>query len=157
MNNDVISQHYYGDPMDPATERARERIHWICTQATGQDILDVGCSQGIVCLILGREGFRCTGIDIESDSIEFAQQALAKEDQIVRRRVRLQVYDASQLPFPDESFDTVVLGEIIEHLTQPERVLREAKRVLRHGGRVIITVPYGLNAFPDHKRTYYPI
>jgi len=157
MNQDVINEHYHGAPADPATERARERIHWICAQANGRDILDIGCSQGIVCLILGREGFHCAGIDIESASIAVAQEALAKEDEIVRQRVSLQVADAVQLPFPDESFDTVVLGEILEHLVHPARVLAQARRVLRPGARLVVTVPYGLNAHPDHKRTFYPI
>jgi 2-polyprenyl-6-hydroxyphenyl methylase/3-demethylubiquinone-9 3-methyltransferase len=112
MNRDLINEHYAGDPADPATERARERIHWICSEATGQDILDIGCSQGIVCLILGREGFRCTGIDIEPASLAVGEQALAKEDEIIRQRVTFQVADASRLPFPNESFDTIILGEI---------------------------------------------
>ena len=91
MNRDLINEHYYGDPADPATERARARIHWICNQAQGQEILDIGCSQGIVCLILGREGFQCTGIDIESASLRVAEETLAKEDEIVRKRVNLRL------------------------------------------------------------------
>jgi spore maturation protein CgeB/SAM-dependent methyltransferase len=157
MNIDHINEHYHGDRADPQTERARQRIHWICSQAIGQEILDVGCSQGIVCQILGREGFRCTGVDIEAGSLAIAQKALAQEDEIVQRRVTFQVADASQLPFKDESFDTVVLGEILEHLTHPAKVLAEAKRVLRDGGRLVVTVPHGLNISHDHKRSFYPI
>ena len=156
MNLDRINEKYLGDPTEPETERARQRIHWICSQATGQDVLDIGCSQGIVCLILGREGFRCAGLDLEAASLAVAQEQLNKEDDLVQRRVTFRVGDASQLPFEDASFDTVVLGEILEHLTHPARVLAEAKRVLREGGRLIITVPYGLNAHHDHKCTYYP-
>ncbi len=156
MNADRINEHYYGDPASPTTLRARQRIHWICSQAAGHDILDIGCSQGIVCLILGREGFRCAGIDIEAASLEVARQALAQEDELVRRRVKFELADASELRFADQSFDTVILGEILEHLTQPCKVLAEAKRVLRDGGRIVVTVPYGLNRFHDHKTTYYP-
>lgn len=157
MNNDQINEHYYGDPANPTTERARERIHWMCRQATGSDILDVGCSQGIVCLILGREGFFCTGIDLESESLAVANDALAKEEEVVRERVNFQVADACAMPFADASFDTVFMGEILEHLTHPAKILSEAKRVLRKNGRLVLTVPFGLNAFPDHKATYYPI
>lgn len=157
MNLDRINEHYHGDLSDPKTQRARQRIHWICHQATGRDVLDIGCSQGIVCLILAREDFQCTGIDLEGASLSVAEAALAREDELVRRRVKFLLADACALPFEAESFDTVVLGEVLEHLTHPERALGEAKRVLREGGRVIVTVPYGLNAYPDHKRTYYPI
>jgi spore maturation protein CgeB/SAM-dependent methyltransferase len=156
MNIDCINEHYHGDPTNPRTERARQRIHWICSQAAGQEILDIGCSQGIVCLILGREGFRCNGVDIEGPSLAVAEEALAQEDELVRNRVTFRVADASQLPFPDERFDTVVLGEILEHLTHPQNALTEAKRVLREGGRVVVTVPHGLNPYHDHKRSYYP-
>jgi spore maturation protein CgeB/SAM-dependent methyltransferase len=157
MNADRINEQYYGDITEATTERARQRVHWMCRQVTGRDVLDIGCSQGIVCLILGREGFRCTGIDLEERSLDVAREALSREDEVVRRRVTFQGGDASELPFKDGSFDTVMMGEILEHLTHPERVLAEARRVLREGGRLVVTVPHGLNAFHDHKRSYYPV
>jgi spore maturation protein CgeB/SAM-dependent methyltransferase len=157
MNRDLINQHYHGDLSDPATERARERIHWICSQANGKDILDVGCSQGIVCLILAREGFQCTGVDLEPGSLAVGEEALSHEDEAIRKRVKFLVADGSQLPFADDSFDMVVLGEVLEHLVHPDKMLAEARRVLRDGGRLVVTVPHGLNAFPDHKVTFYPV
>lgn len=155
MNDDRINEHYHGDPTSPVTQRARQRIHWICAQARGRDVLDLGCSQGIVCQILGREGFHCTGIDIEAAAVEAARAARAAESEIVRDRTRFQVGDASPLPYGDASFDTVVLGEVLERLLHPGRVLEEARRVLRPGGRLVVTVPHGLQAHADPKRTYY--
>src|SRR6266567_5380979 len=99
MNDDRINEHYFGDLSDPMVQRCRERIHWICKQATGQKVLDIGCSQGIVSLILGREGFECTGVDIEPGSLDFARKQLKKEDEIVRKRVKFRLADASGLPF----------------------------------------------------------
>jgi len=157
MNADRINEHYYGEPTDPKTERARARVHWLCSQASGSKVLDIGCSQGIVSLILGREGFHCTGIDLEERSLAVAKEALLKEDALVRRRVKFQASNAFSLPFEIDSFDTVILGEVLEHLTRPGKVLGEALRVLRDGGRLVVTVPYGLNAFHDHKHTYYPL
>ena len=49
--------------------------------------------------------------------------------------------DACRMPFRDASFDAVVAGELIEHLARPEQFLKEAHRVLAHGGRLIITTP----------------
>jgi SAM-dependent methyltransferase/spore maturation protein CgeB len=156
MNADRINEHYYGDPLHPTTQRCRQRIHWICKQVEGNRVLDVGCSQGIVCLLLGREGFECTGVDIESAAIDFARAALEKEEVPVRQRVKFELADAAQLPFADNSFDTVILAEILEHLTHPGRVLKEVRRVLKAGGKLIVSVPYGLLAHPDHKRAFYP-
>ncbi|MBI4729858.1 MAG: class I SAM-dependent methyltransferase [Acidobacteria bacterium] len=49
--------------------------------------------------------------------------------------------NALALPFADRTFDTVVAAEIIEHVGCPERLLDEARRVLRGGGRLIVTTP----------------
>ena len=158
MNLDVINEPYGGNPADAATERARRRIHWICSQASGRDVLDIGCGQGVASLILGREGFQCAGIDCLSAAVGAAQQALAKEEESVRRRVRFQHAEAAELPFDDESFDTVLLGHVLHQLTQPATVLREAKRVLRQGGRLLVTVPWGLSSFDARcKQPVYPI
>ena len=50
------------------------------------------------------------------------------------------VADAHHLPFQQHSFDTVILGDVLEHVLKPHQVLAEARRVVRR--RVIITVPY---------------
>jgi ubiquinone/menaquinone biosynthesis C-methylase UbiE/spore maturation protein CgeB len=157
MSADRINELYAGDIFDLETQKtAKERIHWICAQAQGDKILDIGCSQGMVCLLLGREGFNCIGVDHEENAIDYALKELQKEEEAVQKRVRFQHTEASQLPFEDDFFDTVILGEVLEHLTHPEKVLKEASRVLTPGGRAVITVPFGLHPAPDHKRTYYP-
>lgn len=52
--------------------------------------------------------------------------------------------DALNLPFPDESFDVVIISEVMEHIPDDKGVLAEMVRVLRPGGRIAITVPrYG--------------
>lgn len=156
MNKDQINELYSGKIFGLETQKiARKRIHWVCSQVQGKDILDIGCSQGIVCLILGREGFNCIGIDAETDAIAYAQQELEKEEEATQKRVQFQLQDATGLSFEDEAFDTVILGEILEHFTNPQKILQETFRVLKESGRVIITVPYGLNPHPDHKKTYY--
>jgi SAM-dependent methyltransferase len=48
---------------------------------------------------------------------------------------------ASHLPFPDETFDTVLCTEVLEHLSDPAVCLREMSRVLRPGGHLILTTP----------------
>ncbi len=156
MNRDRINELYAGMIFSPEIQRtARKRIHWICRQVKGEKVLDIGCSQGIVCLLIGREGCDCIGVDYEKAAIDYARKELEKEEEVVRKRVQFQLAEASRLPFKECSFDTVILGEVLEHLAHPERVLKEAKRVLREGGKAVITVPVGLNPDSDHKRTYY--
>lgn len=157
MNADRIVRAYYGDPNHPSTQRCRRRVHWMCEQATGHRILDIGCSGGIVGLILAREGFDCTGIDIEEQALDFAREEAAKESALVRERLHFQAADATALPFEDQTFDTVIVGEVLEHLIHPQRVLMEARRVLAADGRLVVTVPLGLtHDHVDHKRVFYP-
>lgn len=57
------------------------------------------------------------------------------------------VGDAHMLPFPDETFETVFSTEVLEHLHTPEKAIAEMKRVLKPGGRVILTTRF---VFPIH-------
>ena len=52
------------------------------------------------------------------------------------------------LPFPPGSFETVVISEVLEHVPEPQAVLREAGRVMRPGGRLLVTVPF---VFYEHE------
>jgi len=59
--------------------------------------------------------------------------------------------DASDIPVADSSFDTLLLTEVLEHLKEPEDVLRECYRVLKKGGNLIITMPF---LYPVHADPY---
>jgi SAM-dependent methyltransferase len=156
MGTDRITELYQGDIGVRSTQlRARERIHWMCERVRGDDVLDVGCSQGIATLLLAREGRRVTGVDVDEGALDFARAALEREDEVVRGRVEFVKADAGELPFDTDSRDTVILGEVLEHLVDPSRVLTETERVVRPGGTVVITVPYGVFRSDDHKEPIY--
>jgi len=152
---DVVAEVYHGRRYDPATQQAlRARIEWICGQVRGRT-LDLGCSQGIVCLLLARKGGACVGLDRRAEAIAYAQAEAAKEPPAVQALLEYRRADAARLDFPDAAFDTVILGELVEHLEQPERVLAEARRVLKPGGRLIVTTPLGVLPDPDHRQTFW--
>ncbi|OUM96413.1 MAG: hypothetical protein A9Z00_13415 [Thermobacillus sp. ZCTH02-B1] len=155
VNEDQVNKRYYGQSGSGASQEAtRARIHWMCRHAKRNRVLDVGCSQGIASILLGREGFEVLGIDIEDGAIRYARAELAKEPAIVRANVRFLAADATK-PHKWGPFDTVLLGEVLEHFTQPERVLANVSNWLADGGVCVITVPFGLHTFHDHKQTYY--
>lgn len=153
---DRINELYRGEIFaDETAQVARERIHWMCARCEGRAVLDVGCSQGIASILLAREGFEVTAIDPHPESIAFARAEFTRESAAVQRRLTLLESDLESLP-SQAMFDTILLGEVIEHQVRPDRLLAEAKARLRPGGRLVVTTPYGLHPHPDHKVSLFP-
>ena len=75
------------------------------------------------------------GVDLSSEQLQFGRSRLQGT------KVELRCANAYDLPYDDESFTTVVLCEILEHLKDPAKAVKEALRVLELGGRVITSVP----------------
>lgn len=152
---DRVNDAYYDRLSERMGRRTRERINWMCAQCRGGTVLDIGCSQGITSILLGREGFRALGIDIMEEAIDFARGELEAEPDEVRGRVTFERLDLMSMPV-GEGYDNVILGEVVEHQTSAARFLEVAQRHVAPGGRMIVTVPFGLHPFPDHKCTVYP-
>jgi len=91
-------------------------------------LLDVGCGSAW----LGDHFTNYTGIDVSEAAVEAAR---------ARGREVLLVEDSSSLPFADESFEGVVLKDVLEHVPDPAALVREVRRVLRAGGRVFASSP----------------
>ncbi|MFQ3633537.1 SAM-dependent methyltransferase [Roseiflexus sp.] len=104
----------------------------------GQTLLDVGCGVGRPAIRLSLQtGAAVTGITVSADQVARAT-ALADAYGVVDR-VRFQLADAMALPFDDASFDAAWAFESLLHMPDREHVLREIWRVLRPGGRFVLT------------------
>jgi SAM-dependent methyltransferase len=100
----------------------------------GRRVLDIGCRWGALTRHY-LEGNEVVGIDVDRGALEHAAEL----------GIETVWADAEEpLPFPDESFDVVVVGELLEHVRDPARVVDETRRVLRPGGTLVGSVP---NAF----------
>jgi SAM-dependent methyltransferase len=152
---DRISDAYYGVMGDAFARKVRQRVHWIAEQVQGHTVLDIGCSQGIGCILLGREGHAVEGVDIDAGAIARANEYLAHEPESVRTNVTFRNADFMGADFDDRRFSTIVMGEVLEHLVRPQAFIARAYDLLEEGGRIVVTVPFGINDFPDHKRTFY--
>ena len=133
----------------------RRRIDWMADQAHGPNVLDVGCSEGILEVLLARRGVEVTGVEINPDALDYARKLLAKEPSAVRVHARLVLGDFIEDHPVSGLFDTVVLGEILEHLHDPGPLLDRSLEHLRPGGRLVITTPFGLHPHEDHHQTFY--
>lgn len=102
-------------------------------------ILDIGCGAGFLANALAAQGHQVTGIDMSSGSLKVARAksgaALSSQSHGSRaRHAQYRVADAYRLPFRDAAFDAVSALDFLEHVTEPERVIAEAARVLKPGG-----------------------
>ena len=152
---DQVAQVYLG-VLDWGTtgDVLRRRIDWMANEACGPRVLDVGCSEGILEVLLARRGLDVIGVEVNTDALEFARELLAKETDEVRARVRLVHGDFIEARPVSGLFDTVVLGEILEHLHDPARLLNRSLEYLRPGGSLVITTPFGLHPHEDHHHTF---
>ena len=156
MAQDRINEVYRGELFsDRARMAARARIGWICERVEGNRVLDVGCSQGIISILLARQGKIVTGIDVNKESIDYALNEAVKEDEEIRARLNFIHGDFQDYGFESESFDTVILGQVLEHVSNPTSLLEVTWRLCKPDGRVIVTTPFGFLDHPDHKHTYY--
>lgn len=151
---DKVYEAYMGAGSSEFTQKTRERIHWICEQVTGEDILDIGCSQGIVPLLLAKSGKKVLGVDVLPESIDYANELLCKEDTMVQSKVSFICADFLNYDF-NQQYDTIILTEVLEHILYVDQFMEKAVSMLKKSGKIVITVPFGINDFWDHKRTYY--
>ena len=100
----------------------------------GDRVLEVGVGTGLSLPLYPRD-CELTGIDISEPMLEWARDRL---DALGRKGVVLRKMDAHELKFPDASFDHVVAPYVISVVAEPEKVMREIRRVCRPGGTVIV-------------------
>jgi len=123
------------DEAEDALSHRRNLLRRILPQDPGAAILDVGCGDGAISADLAeRTGARVVGTDLAEKRVRFAREHAPSG-----RFAQGSVYD---LPFADGSFDTVVCTDLLEHLDDPQRAVRELVRVSSKW--VLVTVPYAI-------------
>lgn len=118
----------------------RARMDLLCELVTGLAgpsgrVLDVGCAQGTLGLMLAERGLRVTLIDIRSQNIEYAR---ARHE---AGEVSFQVGILSDSCPPSNDYDVVICTEVLEHVQRPAEFLLQLKAKARPGGCLCLTTP----------------
>jgi SAM-dependent methyltransferase len=129
-------EHYDWQTAAPGVAEHERALVRAAFAPLGKRVLDLGCGEGATLLHLG-EPPGATGLDLFPAKIAFARRRLPK-----CRFVTGSVY---QLPFEAESFDHVLVRDLIHHLDEPERFVAETARVLSRGGRLDVLEPCRYN------------
>jgi SAM-dependent methyltransferase len=127
-------------------------VEEICRQVTDRRprILDVGCGTGANLLMLSEYG-EAEGVDISEAALAFCRE---------RGLDKVRLGAGEKLPYEDGTFDLVTALDVVEHMDDDLAGLREMRRVLRPGGRVLLFVPtfmflWGLqDDVSNHRRRY---
>lgn len=140
MINKTDNKNYTTITEIPNGKASREQLTSLYTRyrfaseyCGGGDVLEVACGAGLGIGYLARYARKVTGGDIDENNLRFAHNTYTG-----KRNIKIRSLDAHDLPFANESFDTVLLFEAIYYLAYPERFMSEAFRVLRKGGSLLI-------------------
>ena len=102
----------------------------------GARVLDLGCGPGVMTRHLARLGYSGVGLDASRPMIEDCTKSA--EDEGISHSWSYHLGDVESLPFPDDSFDGAICMGVIDYLSSDDKLLSEAARVLKPGGRFVL-------------------
>jgi uncharacterized protein (TIRG00374 family) len=133
-NSDILAQRYW----------QRRRIENLLENTKieqNESILDLGCGSGVISRKCAELGGNVVGSDLSRPSVLYAQNRGNEKTNFIAA-------DAQNLPFKPHTFDVVILGNIIEHVPEPEKMIAEVSAILKPGGRISITMPNSHSLWP---------
>jgi SAM-dependent methyltransferase len=123
-------------PEDAVPERFAERRAFLLERvAAGDRVLDLGCGDGAFAAELVAAGCRVVMADVADEALRRARGRAPGAEAVA-------LAEGAPLPFAEDAFDVVWAGEVLEHVADVAGLLAEVRRVLRWGGRLLVTTPW---------------
>ena len=118
------------------------RITEMMDDPTGRRCLDIGADNGVISLLLRRRGGRWASADLDEHTVTSIRELVGED---------VHQLEGARSPFPDRTFDQVVVVDYLEHIPDDRTAMAEIARVLRPGGRAVIVVPLDLRRPATHE------
>ena len=163
MQNDKIKEYWEGEAgiysegikaelKSETAENWKNLILEYAPEKEHLEVLDVGCGPGFFEIMLGKEGHHVTGIDITENMIHEAKENV----KAAGLSADLMTMDCHNLNFPDETFDMIICRNITWTLDDPQKAYKEWLRVLKKGGRLLVSdACWYLHLYDEEKKKLY--
>ena len=136
---------HLADAVGDDVEAGAAIVHALANIELGE-LLDIGTGTGRILKLLGERAEHAVGIDISSEMLLVARSNLHAAG---LDRCTVRPGDMYQLPFANDSFDTVTMDQVLEEAERPAAVIAEAARILRPGGHLLIVEALALEGIGD--------
>jgi len=123
----------------PDMQAVNQKLCETVAAKPGERLLEVGSGSGIVCRMLASQlqpSGQVVGVDISPEMTTEAQKYAFAEE--IARGITFETGTAESLPYPEASFDGALAARLLLHAAEPDTVIREMKRVVKPGGRVVV-------------------
>jgi SAM-dependent methyltransferase len=111
-------------------------------------LLEIGCGNGQSLQRLRELGWDVEGVEVDPVAVELARS----------KGIRVSHGKLADAGFPDEHFDAVLMHHVIEHVHDPEPFLRECRRIIKPGGKLVMVTPNADSlGHRRHGRNWYPL
>lgn len=143
---DVLPQSH---PLSNCAWRVRTMI--LRDLPRGSRLLEVGCGNQFIPIVLVTDGYSYEGVDCMENVVKICNLQREKLHEAYRGRIHFKCCLAEKLPFGDDTFDAILGIDFLEHLRDVNRFLNEALRVLKPRGFLYFATPIGVNCdAPQH-------